>query len=139
MKEILTNKKKLEDLRTFMLNDECSAILQNNLPPKLKDPRSFTILNTIGDMEFDKVLCDLDACIYLMPYFIFRRLDLGEAKVASISLQLANRSIKFPKEINEEILEDKDVPLILERSFLAISQALINVEKGKLMLRLNDG
>ncbi|XP_022881003.1 uncharacterized protein LOC111398317 [Olea europaea var. sylvestris] len=59
MKEILTNKRKLEDLGTMMLNEEYSAILQNKLPPKLKDSGCFTILYIIGYMKFDKVLYDL--------------------------------------------------------------------------------
>jgi len=41
MKDILKNKKKLEDHETVMLNEECSAILLNKMPPKLKDPGSF--------------------------------------------------------------------------------------------------
>ena len=43
MKDILCNKKKPEDHKIVILNEECSAILQNKLSPKLKDPRSFTI------------------------------------------------------------------------------------------------
>ncbi|KAL2541591.1 Uncharacterized protein Adt_02569 [Abeliophyllum distichum] len=43
MKEILSNKKKLEERETVMLTEECNAILQNKLPHKLKDPGSFTI------------------------------------------------------------------------------------------------
>jgi len=43
IKEILRNKRKLNDHETIMLNEECSAILLNKLPPKLKDPESFTI------------------------------------------------------------------------------------------------
>jgi len=47
MKEILRNKRKLEDHEMVMLNEECSFILQNKLPPKLKDTGSFTIPCTI--------------------------------------------------------------------------------------------
>ena len=47
MKEILINKRKLEDYEIIMLSEECYARLQNKLPPKLKDPRSFTIPCTI--------------------------------------------------------------------------------------------
>ena len=48
LKEILSNKRKLEDEETVMLTEECSAILQKKLPPKLKDPGSFTIPCVIG-------------------------------------------------------------------------------------------
>ncbi|XP_022883158.1 uncharacterized protein LOC111399906 [Olea europaea var. sylvestris] len=128
MKDILSNKRKLEDNETIKLTEECSAILQHKLPPKLKDPGSFTIPCNIG---------------------------LGEAKPTTVSLQLADRSIKHPRGICEDILvkvdkfifpvdfiildmeEDRDVPLILGRPFLATGRALIDVQKGQLILRLN--
>ena len=44
LKEILKNKRKSEDFETVKFNEECSAILLNKLPQKLKDPESFTIL-----------------------------------------------------------------------------------------------
>ncbi|XP_057443902.1 uncharacterized protein LOC130736066 [Lotus japonicus] len=44
MKDILSRRRKLsEESETIMLTEECSAILQKKLPPKLKDPGSFTI------------------------------------------------------------------------------------------------
>ena len=50
-----------------MLTEESSAILQRKLPPKLKDPGSFTIPCTTGKSYFDRALCDLGASINLMP------------------------------------------------------------------------
>ena len=104
MKEILRNKRKLEDHETVMLNEECSAILLNKLPPKLKDPGSFTIPCTIGNSYFEKALCDLGASINLMPLSVFRTLGLGEPKPTSVSLQLADRSIKYPRGVIEDML-----------------------------------
>uniref|UniRef100_UPI0030C6B399 hypothetical protein n=1 Tax=Bradyrhizobium sp. TM233 TaxID=2599801 RepID=UPI0030C6B399 len=44
MKDILSRRRKLsEESETIMLTEECSAILQKKLPPKLKDHGSFTI------------------------------------------------------------------------------------------------
>ncbi|XP_039132333.1 uncharacterized protein LOC120269114 [Dioscorea cayenensis subsp. rotundata] len=59
MKEILSNKRKLKDYETVALTEECSAILQKKLPPKLKDPGSFTIPCSIGNVVFERALCDL--------------------------------------------------------------------------------
>ncbi|KAL5545217.1 hypothetical protein UlMin_009001 [Ulmus minor] len=92
LKEVLSNKRKLEANEIFLLMEECSAILQRKLPPKLKDPGSFTIPCTIGDFNFDKFLCDLGASINLMPLSIFRKLGLGEVKPTTVSLQLADNS-----------------------------------------------
>ncbi|XP_075486381.1 uncharacterized protein LOC142525987 [Primulina tabacum] len=115
--------RKLVDFETVKLSEECSAILQNKLPPKLKDPGSFSIPCTI-------------------------------VKPTTISLQLADRSIKYPRGVIEDVLvkvdkfifpvdfvvldmeEDREIPLILGHPFLAIGRA--DVQKGELVLRLND-
>ncbi|KAL5537709.1 hypothetical protein UlMin_030066 [Ulmus minor] len=156
MKEILSKKRKLGDYETVMLNEECSAVLQRKLPQKLKDPGSFTIPCTIGSCNFDKVLCDLGASINLMPLSVFRKLGLGEVKPTSISLQLADRSVKYPRGVIEDVLikvdkfifpadfvvldmeEDREIPLILGRPFLATGRTLIDVQQGKLILRVQD-
>ncbi|XP_022849860.1 uncharacterized protein LOC111371945 [Olea europaea var. sylvestris] len=38
LKDIISNKGKLEDHETVMLTEECSTRIQNKFPPKLKDP-----------------------------------------------------------------------------------------------------
>ncbi|XP_024025398.1 uncharacterized protein LOC112092750 [Morus notabilis] len=77
MKDLLSNKRKLEDYETVTLTEECSAILQRKLPQKLKDPRSFTIPCSIGNSIFEKALCDLGASINLMSLSIFKKLGLS--------------------------------------------------------------
>ncbi|XP_073031172.1 uncharacterized protein [Primulina eburnea] len=156
LKDILTKKRKLVDFETVKLSEECSAILQNKLPPKLKDPGSFSIPCSIGNSNFNKALCDLGASINLMPYSCFEKLGIGEVKPTTISLQLADRSIKYPRGVIEDVLvkvdkfifpvhfvvldmeEDREISLILGRPFLATGRALIDVQKGELVLRLND-
>ncbi|XP_062075466.1 uncharacterized protein LOC133779528 [Humulus lupulus] len=96
MKEILSNKRKMGDYETVALTEECSAILQRKLPQKLRDPGSFTIPCTIGEFECKHALCDLGASINLMPLSVFRRLGLGEARPTTVTLQLADRSVKHP-------------------------------------------
>ncbi|XP_027337120.1 uncharacterized protein LOC113850776 [Abrus precatorius] len=154
LKEMLSNKKKLEEFETVRLNEECSAILLRKLLPKLKDPGSFTIPCTIGNSYFDKALCDLGASINLMPFSVFKRLGMQEPNPTSISLQLADSSITYPRGIVEDVLvkvdkfmfhadfivldmeEDDEVPIILGRPFLAIRRTIIDVQQGKLTLRL---
>ena len=85
-----------------------------------------------------------------MPLSIFRRLGLGESKPTTVTLQLADRSLKHPRGIIEDVLvkvdkfifptdfivldmeEDKEIPLILGRPFLVTGRALIDVQKGEL-------
>jgi len=90
------------------LKEQCSAIVLKKLPPKLKDPGSFTIPCTIGDSYFEKALCDLGASINLMPLSVFRRLGMQEPKPTTISLQLADRSITYPRGIIEDVLVKVD-------------------------------
>ena len=156
MKDILSNKRKLGDFETVALTEECSAILQRKLPQKLKDPGNFTIPCAIGNAVFEKALCDLGASINLMPLSIFKKLGLGEAKPSTVTLQLADRSIKHPRGVIEDLLvkvdkfifpadfivldmeEDSEIPIILGRPFLATGRALIDVQKGELRLRVQE-
>ena len=89
----MSKKRGLEDYETVKLMEECSAILKRNLPQKLKDPRSFTIPCIIGDLPFEKAFHDLGASINLMPLSIFLKLELGEVKPTTTTLQLAYRSL----------------------------------------------
>ena len=86
------------------LTEECSVVLQKKLPPKLKDPGSFTIPCTVGKLEEMKALCDLGASINLMPLSVYNRLKLGEAKHTTVTLQLADRSLTHPLGIVEDVL-----------------------------------
>lgn len=97
MKEVMSKKRKLEDYKTVKLTEECSHILQKKLSQKLKDPGSFTIPCTIGSLTFEKALCDIGASINLMPLSVFRKLGLGEIKPITISLQMAYRSLTYPR------------------------------------------
>ena len=108
MKEVMAKKRKLEDYETVKLIEKCSAILQSKLPQKVKDPDSFTILCTIGDSTFDKGLCDLSTSINLMPLLEFKKLGLSEVKPTTISLQMADHSLTFPRGIIEDVLVKVD-------------------------------
>src|ERR1044072_9710001 len=94
LKEILSNKKKQEDNETVTLTAECSAIIQNKMPPKLKDLGSFFIPCVIGKFVIDKALRDLGASINVMPLSICTRHEIGELRPTKMSVQLANRYVK---------------------------------------------
>ena len=136
MKDILSKKCKLGEFETVGQTKAHSAILKNKLPPKLKDPGSFTIPCSIGNQYFGKALCDLGASINLMPMFIFKKLGIGEARPTTVTLQLADRSFAHPEGKIEDVLVkvdkfifptyfivldykvDKEFSIILGRPFL---------------------
>ena len=59
LKDLLTNERRLEKASTVELSKKCSAILQNKMPYKLKDPGSFTIPCLTGDSIEEKALAGL--------------------------------------------------------------------------------
>ena len=105
--------------------------MKKKLPPKLKDPGRFTIPCAIGNAIFERALCDLGASINLIPWSIFKKLKLGEARPKTVTLKLADQSLTHLCGIIEDVLvkvdkfifpidfiildmqEDKDVPIIL--------------------------
>ena len=102
MKAILRKKKKFEDDEFIARTEEVSVALQRKLPPKLKDPGKFTIPCSIGSIE-NKALCDLGASVNFMPYSLYKKLGLGEVKPTTVTLQLADRSVIFPRGVVENI------------------------------------
>ncbi|XP_062109502.1 uncharacterized protein LOC133820963 [Humulus lupulus] len=149
MKEISSKKRKLEDYEIVTLTKECSAILQKKLPPKFKDPGSFNIPCSIGNVVFEQAFCDLGASVNLLPLSIYRKLKLGESKPTTVTFQMADRLVKHHRGVIEHFLvnvdkfifptdfiildmeEDENIPIILGRSFLATVRALIDVQKGE--------
>ncbi|XP_062093845.1 uncharacterized protein LOC133799874 [Humulus lupulus] len=156
LKDILTKKKRLGEFETVALTEGCSAILKNKIPPKLKDPSSFTIQISIGRGQVGKSLCDLGASINCMPMSIFKKLGIREERLTTFTLQLADRSMVYPEGKIEDVLvkvdkfifpadfiildyeKDREVPIILGRSFLATGRTLIDVEKGELTIQAQD-
>ncbi|XP_070002239.1 uncharacterized protein [Nicotiana sylvestris] len=91
-----------------------------------------------------------------MPLAIYKRLGIGRARPTSMLLQLADRTVKRPSCILDDVLiyvgkfvflanfvildckVDEEIPIILGRPFLATRRALIDYETGELKMRLND-
>nr|XP_016432866.1 PREDICTED: uncharacterized protein LOC107759437 [Nicotiana tabacum] len=104
LRDIVANKRIHTEFETVTLTEECSARVQSKLPPKLKDPGSFTIPLSLGKQEVCRALCDLGASINLMPSSLFKTLGLGVLRLTTITLQLADRSLVMPKGIIEDVL-----------------------------------
>ena len=108
MKDILSKKRRLGEFEIVNLTEECSAILQRKLPYKLKDPGSFTTHCTISKSFCKRALYDLEASINLMPLSFFKKLGSGEVMPLTISLQLADRSLTYPRGVVEDVLVKDD-------------------------------
>ncbi|XP_062075567.1 uncharacterized protein LOC133779647 [Humulus lupulus] len=114
MKDILTRKRRLGEFETVALTKECSSFLQNKLPPKMKDPGSFTIPCTIDrslaypDGKIEDVLVKVDKFIFPVDFIVL------------------------------DYEADREVPIILGRPFLATGRTLIDVQKGELTMRVQN-
>ena len=95
----------------------------------------------------------------LLPYSVYKKLGLGELKPTNITLSLADRLVKIPKGIVEDVLVKVDkfyypvdflvldtepiengpnhVPIILGRQFLATANAIISCRNE--VMKLNFG
>lgn len=85
-KEILSNNEKLKDDETVMLLQNAALSFKTHMPPKLKDPGSFSIPFIIGKFIIDKALCDLGASVRLIPLSTCEKLNLGELNPTKMSL-----------------------------------------------------
>ncbi|RVW88287.1 hypothetical protein CK203_038722 [Vitis vinifera] len=56
----------------------------------------------------EKALLDLGASVNLLPYSVYKQLGLGELKPTSITLSLADRSVKIPRGMIEDVLVQVD-------------------------------
>ena len=160
LKDLCTIKKGLGIEKKAFFTEQVSAIIQNKYPIKYKDPGSPTISVNIGGNCIDKSLLDLGASGNLMPYSVYMQLGLGELKPTNITLSLADRSVKIPKGIVEDVFvkiekfyypvhfvvldtepiasEPNHVPIILGRPFLATSNAIINFRNGIMQLTFGN-
>ena len=160
LKDLCTVKKSLNVNKKAFLTEQVSAIIGNKTPVKYKDPGCPTISVNIGGISVEKALLDLGASVNLLPYSMYKRLGLGELKPTSITLSLADRSIKIPKGTIEDVLIQVEkfyypvdfvvldtepvavgpnhVPIILGRPFLATSNAIINFQNGVMQLTFGN-
>ncbi|CAM8938028.1 unnamed protein product [Rhodiola kirilowii] len=155
LKDIVTNKKKL-DTDHVTLDANCSAIIQHAMPKKLNDFGAFCIPITIGPVNVSNALCDLGAGISLMPFSLYKKLDVGELTPTPISLRLADRTSRLPKCILEDMLikigelwvpvdfyvlemdVENETPIILGRPFLNTVHAVIDCGNGTIEMNLGS-
>nr|GEX06170.1 hypothetical protein [Tanacetum cinerariifolium] len=135
-------------------NSYGASYIDNSIPRKEKDPGSFTLTGYINNVCFDNSLADIGASVSVMPLSTYLNLGLRELAHTKLTMELADRTVKYPKGIAENILvaigkfvfpvdfiildmpEDVKVPLILGRPFLSTAHAKINVFKRKITLRV---
>ena len=125
------------------------------IPKKLGDPRVLTIPCSIKRNYVKTALCDLGAGVSVMPFSLYRRLELNKLTPTEISLQMADKSTAIPIGICEDvpvvvahvtilmdfvildIPEDDSMSIILRRPFLNTAGAVIVCNKGNVTFHVN--
>nr|XP_012568127.1 uncharacterized protein LOC105851556 [Cicer arietinum] len=97
------------------LSEECSTIVLKKWPPKLKDSGSWVYKNPNRLTFLYSLLTDMEDVLVKVDKFIF------PAHFVVLDME-----------------EDKEVSIILGRPFLATGKNSIDVQQGKLTLRLGD-
>ncbi|XP_024021321.1 uncharacterized protein LOC112091559 [Morus notabilis] len=160
IKDLCTIKRKNHVKKIAFLTKQVSTMIEQKTPPKYKDPGCPTISCQIRTHEFGQALLDLGSSVNLMPYSVYSQLGIGEIKPTSVVLQLADRSIKRPRGIVEDVLLQIDrfyypmdflvldtqsvvnmessIPIILGRPFLATANALINCRNGVMKISFGN-
>nr|GEZ55578.1 reverse transcriptase domain-containing protein [Tanacetum cinerariifolium] len=156
LKALIRNKEKLSEMARTAMNEHCSAVILNKLPRKLGDPGKFLIPCEFLGMDECLALADLGASINLVPLLVWEGLSLPELTPTCMTLELADRLVSKPIGIAKDVSfkvgvfhfladfvvvdfePDPRVLLILGRCFLKTSQALIDVHKGELTLRIGN-
>ncbi|GKC28602.1 reverse transcriptase domain-containing protein [Tanacetum coccineum] len=134
LKELVSNKHKLEQISSAFPSNESFAMIQNKVPPKLGDPRSFLIPCTFSKAFSCNALADLGASINLIPYSLYAKLSLETLKLTKMSVG------KFTFPVDFVILEKEEeskVPLILGRPFLHTVDVVIRVKQKNSILDID--
>ncbi|GKA98927.1 ribonuclease H-like domain-containing protein [Tanacetum coccineum] len=109
-----------------------------------------------ADFSQIRPLVDLEASVSVMPFSTYTNLGLGILSHTRLTIELADRTIKQPRGIAENVLvrigkfifpidfiildipEDNDVLLILRRPFLSTAHSKIDVFKRNITLRVGE-
>ncbi|XP_057790856.1 uncharacterized protein LOC131007965 [Salvia miltiorrhiza] len=135
-----------------------SVVLQRKLPQKCRDPGMFTIPCIIGNKTVERAMLDLGASINVMPYSVYKDLQLGPLKDTRVIIQLADRSTAYPEGVVEDVLvkvndlifpvdfyivdmddsaSAKQSLILLGRPFMKTAKAKIDVDSGMLSLEFD--
>ncbi|XP_073049527.1 uncharacterized protein [Primulina eburnea] len=127
---------------------------KGNLPQKLQDPGEFVVPCEIGSQSEENAICDSGASVNIMPSFLYEKLGLSRIKPTGLSLQMADKSVRTPLGVVEDvelkidkirlladfvvldIQNSQNVHVILGRPLLAAVGAIIDVKRGKMTMEV---
>lgn len=153
VKDIITNKRKIPEteIATMLAN----FYFDGGVPKKLGDPGIPTIPCSIKRNYVKIALCDIGAGISVMPFSLYKRLELNKLTPTRMSLQMVDKYTALPIGICEDVPfvvanvtfltdfvildmpEDENMSIILDRLFLNTVGALIDCNKSNVTFNVN--
>ncbi|XP_073033709.1 uncharacterized protein [Primulina eburnea] len=156
-------KKGLEELKNLHTNNEfvdqvegeVTEGTRRNPPQKLLDPGEFIVPCEIEGQSVENAICDSGASVNIMPGSLYEKLGLSKMKPTRLSLQMADKSVRIPLGIVEDVelkidklkvltdflvldmRDSQNVRTILGRPFLATAGAVIDLRQGKLTMEVD--
>ncbi|XP_057791181.1 uncharacterized protein LOC131008311 [Salvia miltiorrhiza] len=112
----------------------------------------------VSNKTVERAMLDLGASINVMPYSVYKDLQLGPLKDTRVIIQLANRSTAYPKGVVEDVLvkvndlvfpvdfyivdmddsaSAKQSLILLGRPFMKTAKTKIDVDSGMLSLEFD--
>ncbi|XP_025635952.1 uncharacterized protein [Arachis hypogaea] len=104
-KDLCMNKDRIHELETIPLGSSISALM-GSIPEKCVDPGPCLVSCIIDGVQFVDCMCDLGACVSIMPLSVYHLLKLPPLKRSAARFVLADKSIITVSGIAEDVLVD---------------------------------
>ncbi|XP_015953812.1 uncharacterized protein LOC107478182 [Arachis duranensis] len=103
LKDLCIHKDRILELETIPLGSSISALM-GTLPEKCDDPGPCMVTCTVNGVQFRDCMCDLGACVSIMPLSVYRVLKLPPLKRSTARFVLADKSIITVAGVAEDVL-----------------------------------
>ncbi|XP_072062131.1 uncharacterized protein [Arachis hypogaea] len=103
LKDLCTHKDRISELEILSLGSSTSSLMKP-IPEKYSDPGPCLVSCRICGVAFYDCMCDLGACVSIMPLCIFARLKLAPLKRSAAKFALADKSVITIVGIAEDVL-----------------------------------
>lgn len=109
-------------LNNMMLNKQVSQLILQKILLKLAGLGTPINPFVLGDIRIERDLLDLGVSVNILSGFFYDALHFGEQKPITMTIQLANWSVKIPRGILE------DVPLNIENFIFPVDFIILDIE-----------
>lgn len=135
---------------------ESKILTSKKSTPWLVDDNPFVIPCKIGSFEIDKALCDSGASVNLMPLLVCNKLGRITLEDTQCMVQFTDKSMKEPEGVLHNVLvqiqyvlvletfimieveEDTEIPIVLGRPFLDMTEASLHMKGRVVHIKVGD-